>query len=75
MSVQKILNERHPQNHAYSKENLAYPADAYLLAEQYAWIAADPLPLTTLQPLDEVAEYFFVHDLQWFRTSTCQRGR
>jgi hypothetical protein len=64
--VQVILLQRHPDNWGYSTENPCYPIDAYLLAEQYVWTTYDTVIGTTLHPIDEIAEIFFLRDLRWF---------
>jgi hypothetical protein len=70
LGVRKILKERHPNAESASKwlkENPQYPIDAYLVAEATAWIAfQEKYIISSLFPITEMAEIFFLHDLKWY---------
>jgi hypothetical protein len=64
--VQLILLERHPDQCLAYQGDPAYAVDAYIWAEQYAWIAYDDSPFKTCLFVEEFAGFYFVHDLRWF---------
>jgi hypothetical protein len=64
--VQGILSERHPDRFAAWQRDCPYAVDAYIWAEQYAWIAYDDSPFRTVSVVEEFAGFYFVHDLHWF---------
>jgi hypothetical protein len=64
--VQDILSERHPDRFAAWERDCPYAVDAYIWAEQYAWIAYDDTPFRTVSIAEEFAGFYFVHDLHWF---------
>jgi hypothetical protein len=70
LRVQKLLKERNPHSESatqFLKEIPHYPIDAYLLAEAIGWITCGEKEFqSSLFPLMELSEFFFLHDLKWF---------
>jgi hypothetical protein len=62
-NVQRVLLERHPTN---CPKAGCYAGDAYLWAEQYAWIAYRDLAIRSHGGVAAQASFYFAYDLRWF---------